>query len=142
MVSTLQELCYNHLAKQMANAPPGIQEMVMGETKKRMEERITQQVVGQHIQQMENILQDIIPDIMEDLIRVTVVPGALRADYTSIYPFTNPSLVQCAVRTAEEAVRRMEERYVHAAFHNQHHQYDDEYDEEDEEDQDSEGMYL
>lgn len=142
MVSTLQELCYNHLAKQMTNAPPGIQEMVMGETKKRMEERITQQVVGQHIEQMENILQYIIPDIMEDLIRVTVVPGAIKADYTSKYPFTNPSLVQCAVRTAEEAVRRMEERYVHAAFNIQYHQYDDEYDEEDEEDQDSEGMYL
>lgn len=128
------------MAKQMANAPPGLQEIVMGETKKRIEERITQQVVGQHIEQMENSMQHIIPDIMEDLIRVTVVPGALRADYSSIYPFTNPRLLQCAVRTAEEAVRRMEERYIHAAFHNQSHQYNDY--EEDEEDQDSEGMYL
>lgn len=133
MVSTLQELCYRRLAKQMVNAPPGLQEIIMGETKKRMEERITKEITAKKQENLADI-RYMIPDIMEDLIRVIVTPGALRNDYFSTYAFASPNVVQCAVQAAEEAVRRMEERYVHPAFPN-HNAYED-YEE------DSEGMYM
>ena len=59
---------------------------------------------------------DLVPQIMEDLIQIIVTPGALRHNYLTMFPHLRPCIIQCAVTTAEEAVRRMEERYVHAAF--------------------------
>lgn len=137
MVQTLQELCYIRLANQMIAAPPMIQEIIMGETKKHMEERITQEIVAKKLNNMERSLSYMIPDIMEDLIHIIVTPGALRYDYLSRYCLVNPSLVQCAIDIAEEAIRRMEERYIHQSFLSNNCEYydegeeDNEYNEED-----------
>ena len=137
MVLTLQQLCYINLANQINDAPPGIQETIIGETKKSMEERITKEVVARQIQNIYDSLVYMIPDIMENLIHVTITPGSLRDNYEAIYASIHPSLIHCAVHTAEEAVRRMEQRYVHNAFNIHNYYYD-----ESEDDQDSEGMYM
>ena len=116
MTSTLQELCYQRLASTMMNAPPGLQEIIIGETKKRMEARVREELLTKELGHNSYTFADIVPPIMESLIQLIVTPGAIRPNYVEMFPGLSPCIVQCAVRTAEEAVRRMEERYVHKAF--------------------------
>ena len=116
MTSTLQELCYQRLASTMMNAPPGLQEIIIGETKKRMEVRVREELLTKDWARDNYTFADIVPDIMESLIQLIVTPGAMRPNYVEMFPSISPCIVQCAVRTAEEAVSRMEERYVHRAF--------------------------
>lgn len=116
MTSTLQELCYQRLASTMMNAPPGLQEIIIGETKKRMEARVREELLAKDWAQNSYTFADIVPDIMESLIQLIVTPGAMRPNYVEMFPSLSPCIVHYAVRTAEEAVSRMEERYVHRAF--------------------------
>ena len=140
MVSTLQELCYKSLTTTMMNAPPGLQEIIIGETKKRMEARVREELLTREWGDISYTFADIVPLIMESLIQLIVTPGALRPDYIVMFPHIRPCIVQGAVRTAEEAVRRMEERYVHKAFIVRGVESDE--DESECEYPDSEGMYM
>lgn len=137
MVSTLQELCYQRLASTMVSAPPGLQEVIMGETKKHMEARMIEELWVKEWMSNTRMFVDLVPQIMEDLIRIIVTPGALRPNYLTMFSHLRPCIVQCAISTAEEAVRRMEERYVHAAFAIRVESEDEE-----SEYPDSEGMYM
>ena len=140
MVSTLQELCYRRLASTMLEAPSGLQEIIAGETRAHMENRIREEVRHKQWCDLCSILLQAIPDIMEDLIYVMVTPGALRSNYLDMLPDAPLGVVRCIVQIAEEAVRRMEERYVHAAFRLNGESRDEDYPEE--EDPDSDGMYF
>jgi hypothetical protein len=143
MVSTLQELCYQRLASTMLEAPPGLQEIIAGETRVHMENKIREEVRHKQWSDLGHIFSQAIPDIMEDLIQTIVTPGILRSDYLNMLPHLHPRVVRCAVQIAKEAVRRMEERYVYAAFRlngDSDESGDEDYSEE--EDLDSEGMYF
>ncbi len=140
MVSTLQELCYQRLASTMMEAPLGLQEIIMGEVKKRVESRIREELWTTEWMDMRYILADLVPHIMEDIIHTIVTPGVLRSNYMVMFPHLRPSIIRCAVTTAEAAVRKMEERYVHAAFNIANRTTDSE--DEEFESPDSEGMYF
>jgi hypothetical protein len=116
MVSTLQQLCYERLATTMMKAPPLLQDIIARETRESMEKRVREYIWRDECVNCHHIFSHLVPDIMEDLIRITVTPGALRPDYLVEYPHLLPEIVTSAVFIAEEAVRRMESRYVHAAF--------------------------
>jgi hypothetical protein len=99
----------------MMKAPPLLQDIIARETRKRMEKRVRENIYREESTNLD-ILAHLVPDIMHDLIRITVTPGALRSDYLGASPHLRPEIVTTAVLIAEEAVRRMESRYVHAAF--------------------------
>ena len=138
MVSTLQELCYQRLTSTMMDAPSGLQEIIMGETKKHMEARVREELWTNEWMNIRYVFAELVPQIMEDLVQIIATPGALRPNYLTMFPYLRPCIVQCAVTTAEEAVRRMEERYVHAAFAAMGGESDDD----ESESPDSEGMYM
>ena len=140
MVSTLQELCYQRLTSTMMGAPPGLQEAIVGETRRRMEVRVRKELWVKEWKDNTRMFADLVPQIMEDLIRIIVTPGVLRPNYVAMFAHIHPCIVQFAVSAAEEAVRRMEERYVHAAFAIRATSEDDSDGES--EYPDSEGMYM
>ena len=116
MVSTLQELCYDRIALTIENAPPLIQEMVLGETVERLEAKILSRVTEHTCKCFNDMLPYIVPDIMEDIIHASTHPDSIRRNYRDEFSNIWAPVINCAVRVAEEAVRKMEERYIHAAF--------------------------
>lgn len=116
MVSTLQELCYDRIALTIEHAPPLIQEQVLGETMKRLEAKILSRAREDVSKSFNDILPYIVPDIMEDIIYTSTHPGSVRRNYRHEFNNVWAPVMNCAVRVAEEAVRKMEERYIHAAF--------------------------
>jgi len=136
MVFTLQELCYQRLSSTMMEAPPGLQEIIMGETKERMEARVREELWYKEMKDIGYVFGELVPIIMEDIINITVTPGTLRSNYTDMFPHVHPCIVKCAVKAAEEAVNRMEDRYLHTAFDTRNN-IDSDF-----EDVDSEGVYM
>ena len=121
------------------DAPPMLQEMIAGETKENMEERIREDLWNEEWRNISYIFPHIVPDIMDDLVRVIVTSGATRSNYLDLFPHIHPNIIRCAVSTAEEAIRRMEDRYIHAYFNNDSN---DDYSESEDENAYSEGMYF
>ena len=125
---TLQELCYNSIAKTVAQAPPMIQEMIMGETSKRirlkirqeLREEIRNEIIQGELDTMMHIMvyniPILIPQIVEDIIQSMTHQNRLRTNFYEVYPHINPIILQAAIDTAENTVRTMEERYINNAF--------------------------
>ena len=152
MTTTLQEICYNNIANTVAQAPPMIQEMVMGETSERirrdvrqeLREEIRSEILQEQLDvQMHNLVSTIpimIPEIVDDIIQAMTHQNRLRTNFIQVYAHINPILVQVAIDTAEQTVRSMEDRYINNAFmaNNEYHQtHDSDYDS----DYDSDGDY-
>ena len=114
MVSTLQEMCYKKMHKTLETAPPVLQKIFMGETKKRMEERLRTEIDRITLIEVTKAF-NLVPDMIENMI-VTTVSARIRPNYMECYPDIKPAIIQAAVCAAEEAVRRMEERQIHMAF--------------------------
>lgn len=138
-VESLKELCYQSLAESVKAAPPGIQEMVMGTTVEKVRSEIYQTmypIVAKELSEELQVLPALVPEAMEDIIQSMVTPGRLRTIYISP---ANSEVVNCAIHAAEQAVRQLEERYVHRAFQ----MYQGERSDADiSEDEDSEGMWY
>jgi len=43
-MATLKDICYQNIAETMVNSPPGLQEIIMGETLNIVEERVEERV--------------------------------------------------------------------------------------------------
>jgi hypothetical protein len=140
MEPSLQEICYKNIANTMLTAPPMLQEIVAGETKKRMEERlqkdVKESVEEETYKQVIDYMPDIVPEIMQDMIRVMTVTNGAHKDYYFEYPKTPRYIVTSAIRIAEEAVRVLDERYVYPAF-NQANMLDTNDEDEEDSDEDS-----
>ena len=127
MTTSLQEICYGSIADTIMSTPPIIQKQIIKTTKKRIKKKVRKEVENEITTQRIEIF-DIIPDIMEDLVRIITTPGAVREDYCAKFPEFHPTLVMAAVDMAEETIRRMDQRWVSAAFRlaNYNIDYDDE----------------
>lgn len=114
--SSLTDQCYQKLIEILVSSPPGFQEMVMKETKDRIEKRIHTKILETHINTTTDKLSYIVPDIMSHMINVIINPEATHPNYEKLYPNINPIIVRSAVLIAQQAVRIMEYRYVTQAF--------------------------
>lgn len=126
MVSTLQELCYQKLASTMNDAPPFLQEMIMGETKEYFKDQIRSEVKAEIQEEQKEIAYNdmmetiplLVPEIMADILASMTQNGRMRQDFRMIYSHLSPQAVACAIETAEHAVRNLDERYIHNSFGN------------------------
>lgn len=126
MVSTLQELCYQKLASTMNGAPPLLQEMIMGETKEYFKNQIRSEVKTEIQEEQKEISYNdimetvplLVPEIMTDILASMTQNGRMRQDFRMIYAHLSPQSVACAIETAENAVRNLDERYIHNSFGN------------------------
>jgi hypothetical protein len=126
MVSTLQELCYQKLASTMNDAPPLLQEMIMGETKEYFKNQIRSEVKAEIQEEQKEIAYNdmmetiplLVPEIMADILASMTQNGRMRQDFRMIYSHLSPQAVACAIETAEHAVRNLDERYIHNSFGN------------------------
>jgi hypothetical protein len=110
---TLQELCYQNIATSTMNAPPLIQEMIVGETTTIIEERvrgqlsrevtkeITEEVTVKVNVDVHQIYSDIVPEIVKDIVRATVNGGASRKNFVDIYSNIDPQIMRMAIEAAE-----------------------------------------
>lgn len=113
---SLEDLCYQKMAQTMNDAPPVLQEFIMGGTSKAFKKEVRKDVIKKEVKSMCEIIPDLVPEIMEDIIKSISRPTYIRTDFMAIYKHLRPEMVECAIKTAEAAVSRMEERYVHSAF--------------------------
>ena len=126
MVSRLQDLCYQKIASTMHEAPPLLQEMIMGATgdyfKSQLRTEIKKEVEEEiHEKAYNDIMETVpllVPEIMDDIIESMTQNGRMRQDFRMIYAHLSPYAVSCAIETAEHAVRNMEDKYIHNAFRN------------------------
>ena len=126
MVSTLQELCYQKLASTMNDAPPFLQEMIMGETQEYFKNQIRSEVKKEIQEEQKEIAYNdimetvpvLVPEIMADILASMTQNGRMRQDFRMIYAHLSPEAVTCAIETAEHAVRNLDERYIHNSFGN------------------------
>lgn len=126
MVSTLQELCYQKLASTMNDAPPLLQEMIMGETKEYFKNQIRSEVKAEIQEEQKEIAYNdimetvplLVPEIIADILASMTQNGRMRQDFRMIYSHLSPQAVACAIETAEHAVRNLDERYIDNSFGN------------------------
>ena len=131
MISTLQDLCYQKIATTMQSAPPGLQEIIMGETakcfKQTLEEQIKKDMSLDIIEQVTNDMMEtvpvLVPEIMDDIIASMTNSFRMRQDFRIIYQHLSPYVVQCAILTAEHAVRNMEDKYFYSFFRQSEESY-------------------
>jgi hypothetical protein len=111
-MSSLKKLCYENIATSVANAPPHLQEMIIGETTEVIEERVRGQIYQETRVEIEGMVtekvvitisqlyQDLIPEIVTDIVRATVT-GRPRKNFREIYYTTHTSLIEMAIDAAE-----------------------------------------
>lgn len=107
---SLEEICYQNITNTMLSAPPLIQEIVAGETKKRMIEKVRKEVEEKITREMEKYLPSLVPMIMDDIVRATI-QNSLRMDYYTVYSHIPIHIVKIAINVAEESVRTLEEHF-------------------------------
>ena len=98
MVSTLQELCYQKLASTMNDAPPLLQEMIMGETQEYFKNQIRSEVKKEIQEEQKEIAYNdimetvpvLVPEIMADILASMTQNGRMRQDFRMIYAHLSP----------------------------------------------------
>jgi hypothetical protein len=124
MVSTLQDLCYQKIANTMNDAPPLLQEMIIGETREKMKGILLSEIKTEmrkelmkelHLNMIDTIPL-LVPEIMTDIIKAMTTHNRMRNDFHNVYPHICPFMIECAVQTAEHAVRNLDDSYIHNTF--------------------------
>lgn len=124
-MTTLKEVCYEQFSKSVEDAPPLIQEMIIGETRSRIKDKIHQElkqkVTDETKKEVKNnfcdVLPYLIPEIMQDIISSMSNAGrAYRNNFYEKYKHLDVEIIDCAIKSAENAVNKMEEHYIHRAF--------------------------
>ena len=120
MATSLQEQCYKSIFEALRKAPPGIQELVANDTKARMIHDVRQEMYPAILHdvklQLVHLLPGLVSEIATDIVTSMTEHGRFRRDFRAENTHLCPVLVECGIQTAEEVVRNLEERYVHAAF--------------------------
>jgi hypothetical protein len=113
-MKTLQEICYDSLAESLYNAPPQIQEMVMGETKKRIEKRVREEVAKdvekkitpKVFRSVVDMCTLIIPEFVTDIVACTVIDNRTRKPYFDIYKKIDENHIDMLLQASETIAKR------------------------------------
>lgn len=127
-MDSLQNLCYASIADSIQKAPPQLQELLIGETTKRIRKNIRKEVKNEIEQKIKQDLLDkmfnlvyIVPEIMEDINESMTTHNRPRRDFYKEYPTMDKNILDCAIRIAEQSVYFLENNYTQRAFAiNQH----------------------
>lgn len=110
MVSTLEDLCYSKFTETVEKAPSQIQKLLLGETRRKMEKKMENKITEKITRNITGILNDIIPEILEDILKSNE-NGILRRNFFVELSNLNPSIIKCAIQTAENIAQITENRY-------------------------------
>lgn len=113
-MKTLQEICYDSLAESLYNAPPQIQEMVMGETKKRIEKRVREEtakdvekkITPKVFRKVVDLCTLVIPEFVTDIVACTVIDNRPRQPYFDIYKKIGEDNIDMLLQASETIAKR------------------------------------
>ena len=106
---SLNELCYKQIAYSIEKAPPFYQEMIIGESRDRIQKNI--------IKEIHENLSDIIPEIIQDLVCSTIKRGYISRDFRKELSHLPTEIVECAIRIATETVNVLETKWLHCVLY-------------------------
>jgi hypothetical protein len=138
-VKTLQEICYDSLATSMENAPPLLQEMIMGETSDKLAKRLKKQLKRDLTNSIrEKLYDEVLKKVTQDLcaelpsIITTMLQENLHntSSYSSSYNSLDPLVLECATQVAADVSEVMESHYQRDDVLNRYN-LQDEYDSDD-----------
>lgn len=110
-MKSLQEMCYESLANSIQNAPPQIQEFIIGETRKSMKKNIRDEIINEIDEKIINKLSSlsyIIPEIMEDINESITTLNRPRRNFYKEYPYIDKNILNCAIKIAEQSIYLLE----------------------------------
>ena len=118
---SLQDLCYDSITSSMQTAPPLIQEMIMGETSKRMKDQMIAEAYDiareRAIHDICDELHPLITEIMQDIIMTMTENGRNRKSFRDEYhKLSHPDILECAIKVSEDVIQTMESHYIYRAF--------------------------
>lgn len=117
MVKSLEELCYSKFTETVEKAPSQIQKLLLGKTRRKMEKNIENKITEKITTNITEILNDIIPEILEDILESNE-KGILRRNFFVELSNLHPSIIRCAIQTAENIAQITESRYSNYIAHN------------------------
>lgn len=113
IMSNLQELCYDKLVQSIISAPPLIQDIIIGKTYRKIRDNMKNDAKIT----IYNTLPYMLTEIMQDIIdTMTEGGGRVRRNFREEYKHLEYNLVECAIKTAEDSVGIMEDRYARKNF--------------------------
>uniref|UniRef100_A0A6C0LZC4 Uncharacterized protein n=1 Tax=viral metagenome TaxID=1070528 RepID=A0A6C0LZC4_9ZZZZ len=108
-MTSLTKLCYKTIAQNIEDAPPMIQEMIVKNTSKHMEKNALKRALPKAIKKTEKKFGEILPDLISemicDIMRLMTSSSDQTPDYYSKYPNISKHIIKCAITTAEETAR-------------------------------------
>jgi len=119
-MQSLQNLCYHHLAESLQSAPPLLQEIIIGETCKRIKENIKKDILPD-LRKKSNLifckyLPDIIPEIMQDIVSNMEETDYIPRDFRKEFSHFPKEIVECAIQITIELFQKLEVRYIYRTF--------------------------
>jgi hypothetical protein len=115
-IQNLENICYESIINNILKMPPYLKEKLIGKSLDKITEQNKKESIVEQTKNINDILPVIVPEIMEDLISSLTENNRFKTNFYKKYPDINKNIIETAVRIAENSVRQMEERYVHAAF--------------------------
>jgi len=106
---SLNELCYKQITYSIEKAPPFFQEMIIGESRDRIQKNI--------IKEMQENLSSIIPEIIQDLVSSTIKTDYISRDFRVELSHLPTEIVECAIRIATETVNALETKWLHGVLY-------------------------
>jgi uncharacterized membrane-anchored protein YjiN (DUF445 family) len=123
-MSKLQDLCYRTIADIVQTAPPMLQEAITQKTTEQIKQsvrddvkaEITPEVIETVEENFSCFLEKAVPAIMKNMIDRMVNENHPLMNVKEKYRGVNPTMIECAVKIAENAVYRLETHYVNRAL--------------------------
>ena len=106
---SLNELCYKQIAYSIEKAPSFYQEMIIGESRDRIQKNI--------IKEIQEHLSAIIPEIIQDLVSSTIKIEYISRDFRVELSHLPTEIVECAIRIATETVNVLETKWLHGVLY-------------------------
>lgn len=106
---SLNELCYKQIAYSIEKASPFYQEIIIGESRDRIQKNI--------IKEIQEHLTAIIPEIIQDLVSSTIKTGYISRDFRTELSHLPSEIVECAIRIAIETVNVLETKWLHCVLY-------------------------
>lgn len=148
-VQSLEQLCVANIANTIQNAPPVMQEMIIGETTSHMRRGVRDSVKSEVMRSVTMLFPVLIPEILNDIVKSMISANTPRTNFHNEYPDLEPYIIDICTEIAENISREMEDTFTQHAYrmysrmqrlHNHNEEEDDEEassDEEQEDDYDS-----
>lgn len=122
-MSSLKELCLQNIADTVYNAPPGIQEIVMGETREKVEEKVRKDILPTvdliAKENVADLYSWMIPQMISELVMTMTTNGGFTiANYVNRYSNVDSSIVEKAFEIASESVSRIDSHLTFGLAYN------------------------